>query len=102
VETSLDSMSPDLSCTPSFRAQAENPVRPPTNQTSANKQNKLSPGPDTFPGLNSTLTVSSHSLFQFLSASGQLSHRYFSSLEGEADPVPESSCHNRIPFAAQK
>ncbi|MEQ2316337.1 hypothetical protein AMECASPLE_031587, partial [Ameca splendens] len=56
VETSPDSMSPDLSHTPSFRAQAENPVRPPTNQTSANKQNKPHPGPDTFPDLNSILT----------------------------------------------
>ncbi|MED6259292.1 hypothetical protein ATANTOWER_020338 [Ataeniobius toweri] len=76
-ETSLDSMSLDLSHIPSFRAHTENPVRPAMNQTSANKQNKPPPGPDTFPDLNSTLN------------------------QGEADPVPESSCHNRNIVSAQ-
>ncbi|MED6280485.1 hypothetical protein CHARACLAT_011418 [Characodon lateralis] len=47
------------------------------NQTSANKQNKPPPGPDTFPDLNSTLN------------------------QGEADQVPESTCHNRNIVSAQ-
>ncbi|KAK5608678.1 hypothetical protein CRENBAI_021841 [Crenichthys baileyi] len=69
VKTSPDSMSPDLSHTPSFRTQAENPVRPPTNQTSTDKQNKPPPRPETLPD--------------------QKLHSH----QGEAEPVPESSCH---------
>ncbi|MED6293442.1 hypothetical protein CHARACLAT_010629 [Characodon lateralis] len=56
VKTSPDSMSPDLSHTPSFRTQAENPVRPPTYQTSTNRQNNPPPRPDTLPDQNSILT----------------------------------------------
>ncbi|MEQ2222860.1 hypothetical protein ILYODFUR_030765 [Ilyodon furcidens] len=51
-----------------------NPVRPPTNQTSANKQNKPPPGPDTFLDKNSAFN------------------------QDKTDPVPESSCHNMLLF----